>query len=157
MDTALAVYHLPPQHSWHHAAALFQRGLCSMPASHPSALSYLPSSCTLCPTLFTLWFLPGSQVGGVAASPVRPSVRGKRGEEVVLTHCLKKDMPKCTLESVFCFLVQYFLSCCILWITFLFLLLFCLHFPLAEIVSFVVWIRTFCLCCWKIPSTPTFL
>lgn len=51
--------------------------LSESPESHSSALTCLPSSCTLCPALFTLWVLPGSQLGGVASGPVRPSVKKK--------------------------------------------------------------------------------
>lgn len=91
--------------------------LAQLPASHPSALACLPSSHTLCPALFTLWVLPGSQLGGVALGPVIPSVKEKGRssgfdmlpDEGQVQMCFKFFvLPACSIR----------ISCCMLWIFF---------------------------------------
>ena len=128
--------------------------LAKPPASHPSALACLPSSCTLCPTLFTLWVLPGSQLGGVTSGPVRPSAKEKGRRSSGFDMLPEEELVQMCFEIFILLACSILLSCCMLWI---FFTLLCLNFSTVERSFHFVWIRTFCLCCWQILSTPTFL
>lgn len=87
-------------------------------ASHPSALACLPSSCTLCPTLFTLWVLPGSQLGGVASGPVRPSVKEKGRTSSGFDMLSEEGHVQMCFEIFVLLACLILLSRCILWVFF---------------------------------------
>lgn len=91
-----------------------------LPTSHPSAFSCLPSSCALCPTLFTLWALPGSQLGCVASGPIWQSVKEKgrnsafdmlpkEGDAQI---CFEIFVPLSYSRVLSCCTSLFFFSCC---------------------------------------------
>lgn len=88
--------------------------LAKSPASRPSSFACLPSSRTLCPTLFTLWVLPGSQLGGVAPGPVRPSVKEKGRRSSGFDMLPEEGHAQMCFEIFVLLACLILLSCCIL-------------------------------------------
>lgn len=111
MDTFLAMWHLPPEHTWHRAGALFT---CCLQNCQPLTLQCLPSSCTLCPTLFTLWALPGSQLGCVALGPIPQSVEEK-GRNIIFDILPKEENVQMHSEIFVPLAGWTVLDCCTSW------------------------------------------